>query len=165
MMKKEFIQILRDKRVIFLILVPPIIQLIMFGYIATTDVRHISLAVLDEDHSVLSRKLIEEFRGSKNFDIKYTVADRRAVRDLLDGGHVARAVFGEKTARLLTWLSIIYLVFTGFWPMAFFVLFISMSRHPGPLDEVSALSTGRKVLSVFLVVILVLCSFPPQLLF
>jgi hypothetical protein len=33
------------------------------------------------------------------------------------------------------------------------------------LDEVSALSTGRKVLSVLLVVILVLCSFPPQLLF
>jgi hypothetical protein len=81
---------------------------------------------------------------------------------MLDGGHVARAVFGEKTASVLTWLSIIYLVFTGFWPMAFFVLFISMSRHPGPLDEVSALSTGRKVLSVFLVVILVLCSFPPQ---
>ena len=84
---------------------------------------------------------------------------------MLDGGHVARAVFGEKTASILTWLSIIYLVFTGFWPMAFFVLFISMSRHPGPLDEVSALSTGRKVLSVFLVVILVLCSFPPQPLF
>ena len=84
---------------------------------------------------------------------------------MLDGGHVSRAVFGEKTARLLTWLSIIYLVFTGFWPMAFFVLFISMSRHPGPLDEVSALSTERKVLSVLLVVILVLCSFPPQLLF
>jgi membrane-associated protease RseP (regulator of RpoE activity) len=84
---------------------------------------------------------------------------------MLDGGHVARAVFGEKTASILTWLSIIYLVFSGFWPMAFFVLFISRSRHPGSLDEVSALSTGRKILSVLLVVILVLCSFPPQPLF
>jgi membrane-associated protease RseP (regulator of RpoE activity) len=83
---------------------------------------------------------------------------------MLDGGHVTRAVFGEKTAGMLTWLSIIYLVLTGFWPMAFFVLFISRSRHPGPLDEVSSLSTKRKALSVFLVVILVLCSMPPQLL-
>jgi len=81
---------------------------------------------------------------------------------MLDGGHVTRAVFGEKTASMLTWLSIIYLVLTGFWPMAFFVLFISRSRHPGPLDEVSSLSTKRKALSVFLVVILVLCSMPPQ---
>jgi membrane-associated protease RseP (regulator of RpoE activity) len=84
---------------------------------------------------------------------------------MLDGGHVARAVFGERIAGILTWLSIIYLVFSGFWPMAFFVFFISRSRHPGSLDEVSALSTGRKVLSVLLVVILVLCSFPPQPLF
>ncbi len=92
MMKKEFIQMLRDRRVIFLILIPPLIQLIMFGYIATTDVRHISLAILDEDHSVLSRRLIEEFRGSKNFDIKFTVTSKGAVRDLLDGGRVVVAI-------------------------------------------------------------------------
>lgn len=83
---------------------------------------------------------------------------------MLDGGHVTRAVFGEKTATVLTLFSIVYLAFTGFWPMALFVLFISRSRHPGPLDEVSGLSTKRKALSVFLVVILVLCSMPPQLL-
>ena len=82
---------------------------------------------------------------------------------MLDGGHVARAVFGEKTASILTMLSIVYLAFTGFWPMALFVVFISMSKHPGPLDEVSSLSTKRKALTAFLVVILVLCSLPPQL--
>jgi len=72
-------------------------------------------------------------------------------------------VFGEKTASILTMLSIVYLAFTGFWPMALFVVFISMSKHPGPLDEVSSLSTKRKALTAFLVVILVLCSLPPQL--
>ena len=82
---------------------------------------------------------------------------------MLDGGHTARAVFGEKVTGALTMLSIVYLVLSGFWPMAVFVLFISRSRHPGPLDEVSSLSTGRKVLTFALVAILILCSFPPQL--
>lgn len=82
---------------------------------------------------------------------------------MLDGGHTARAVFGEKVAGALTMLSIVYLVLSGFWPMAIFVLFISGSRHPGPLDEVSSISTSRKILAIALVAILVLCSFPPQL--
>jgi hypothetical protein len=52
-------------------------------------------------------------------------------------------------------------VVEDFWPMALFVLFISMYKHPGPLDDVSKLSVGRKILTVGLVIILVLCSFIP----
>jgi hypothetical protein len=43
--------------------------------------------------------------------------------------------------------------------MALFVLFSSSQRHPGPLDDVSGLSKGRKILAVALVVIFVL-AFP-----
>jgi membrane-associated protease RseP (regulator of RpoE activity) len=79
---------------------------------------------------------------------------------MLDGGHVARSLVGEKTRNVLTFLSILLLVVEGFWPMAFFVLFISMYKHPGPLDDVSSLSASRKLLTVVLIVIFVLCSFP-----
>jgi membrane-associated protease RseP (regulator of RpoE activity) len=79
---------------------------------------------------------------------------------MLDGGHVARSLVGEKTRNVLTLLSILLLVVEGFWPMAFFVLFISMYKHPGPLDDVSSLSANRKLLTVVLIVIFVLCSFP-----
>jgi len=79
---------------------------------------------------------------------------------MLDGGHVARSLVGEKTRSILTFLSILLLVVEGFWPMAFFVLFISMYKHPGPLDDVSSLSASRKLLTIVLIVILVLCSFP-----
>jgi membrane-associated protease RseP (regulator of RpoE activity) len=79
---------------------------------------------------------------------------------MLDGGHVARSLVGEKTRNALTFLSILLLVVEGFWPMAFFVLFISMYKHPGPLDDVSSLSASRKLLTVVLIVIFVLCSFP-----
>jgi len=79
---------------------------------------------------------------------------------MLDGGHVARSLVGEKTRNALTFLSILLLILVGFWPMAFFVLFISMYKHPGPLDDVSSLSASRKLLTIVLIVIFVLCSFP-----
>ena len=79
---------------------------------------------------------------------------------MLDGGHVARSLVGEKARRILTFLSILLLIVSGFWPMAIFVLFISMYRHPGPLDDVSSLSINRKLLTIVLVAIFVLCSFP-----
>jgi Zn-dependent protease len=78
---------------------------------------------------------------------------------MLDGGHVARALVGEKISTILTFLSVLFLLIEGFWPMAFFVLFLSMYRHPGPLDDVSSLSTSRKLFTVVLAAIFVLCLF------
>jgi len=79
---------------------------------------------------------------------------------MLDGGHVTRSVAGEKLRFGLTFLSILYLFIEGFYPMAILVLFMSMYKHPGPLDDVSNLSTSRKLLVVVLMVIFVLCFFP-----
>lgn len=76
----------------------------------------------------------------------------------LDGGHVAASVLGGKARTVLTVLSILLLVIEGFWPMAFFVILLSMYKHPGPLDDVSGLSNGRKLLAIGLVAIFILCS-------
>jgi hypothetical protein len=75
---------------------------------------------------------------------------------MLDGGHVARSLAGEKTRTVLMVLSIVLLILSGFWLMAVFVLFMGMQRHPGPLDDVSSLSTNRKLLTILLVAIFVL---------
>jgi membrane-associated protease RseP (regulator of RpoE activity) len=77
---------------------------------------------------------------------------------MLDGGHVARSILGEKLRFVLTALSILYLAIQGFYPMAILVLFMSMYRHPGPLDDVSALSKSRKLQAVGLIAIFVLCT-------
>ncbi len=77
---------------------------------------------------------------------------------MLDGGHVSRSLFSEKTRSVLTFLSILFLLLVS-WPMAIFVLFMSMYKHPGPLDDVSSLSTSRKLFAIALVAILVLSSF------
>lgn len=80
---------------------------------------------------------------------------------MLDGGHVATALLNEKAKLILTLLSIVFLVLADFWPMAAFVIFLSFYRHPGPLDSVSSLSRGRKILAIGLVAIFVLCSVNP----
>ncbi|MEM4733647.1 MAG: site-2 protease family protein [Candidatus Bathyarchaeia archaeon] len=78
---------------------------------------------------------------------------------MLDGGHIARATVGDKVRAILTATSIVLLVLSNFWLMALFVLFMSMQRHPGPLDDVSKLSTKRKLLAIVLIAIFVL-TFP-----
>lgn len=78
---------------------------------------------------------------------------------MLDGGHVARSVFGDRARSVLTVLSVLFLALQDFWVMAIFVLFMSTYRHPGPLDDVSGLSTRRKLMAAALVVIFILTSY------
>lgn len=78
---------------------------------------------------------------------------------MLDGGHIARSLVGDKARIILTAASILLLALDGFWLMALFVLFLSSQRHPGPLDDASSLSRGRKILAVALIAIFVL-AFP-----
>jgi hypothetical protein len=81
---------------------------------------------------------------------------------MLDGGHVARSTITSDKVRLVfTFASVALLLFSGteFIVMAFLILFMSMFRHPGPLDDVSSLSRSRKLVTVALVVVFVL-AFP-----
>jgi Zn-dependent protease len=79
---------------------------------------------------------------------------------MLDGGHVVRSIVGEKLRLALAGLSIIFLIIEGFYPMAILVLFLSTVRDPGPLDDVSSLSTSRKLVAIGLIAIFILCIFP-----
>jgi len=76
---------------------------------------------------------------------------------MLDGGHVVRAVIGEKFSFVFTFASILFLLVQGLYFMAIFVLFVSMYKHPGPLDDVSVLSTKRKFIAIGLIAIFILC--------
>jgi len=84
---------------------------------------------------------------------------------MLDGGHTARSLVGDKARWILTFLSFAVLLAFGYWLMLFFVLFLSAFRHPGPLDDVSKLSTGRKIFSLLLIAIFVLSIAPLETLF
>jgi ABC-2 type transport system permease protein len=66
---KELIQVLRDKRMRITLIVPPILQLIIFGYAANLDVRNIPTAIRDLDQTVDSRELLSRFESSKYFAV------------------------------------------------------------------------------------------------
>ncbi len=81
---------------------------------------------------------------------------------MLDGGHVARSTLaGDKPRMILTFASVALLLFAGtqFMAMAFLIVFMSMFKHPGPLDDVSSLSRNRKLFTLMLIAIFIL-TFP-----
>ncbi len=63
-LQKEFIQIFRDKAMLPMIVFIPVFQLLVLSYTATFEIKHIRLEVVDQDHSSLSRKLINKFSAS-----------------------------------------------------------------------------------------------------
>ncbi len=87
--RKEFIQIRRDRRMVAIVLVSPILQLLLLGYAANLDVRHLPLAVCDLDRTPESRALIESFINSDYFDPGGRVADIRNIGRLVDEGAAA----------------------------------------------------------------------------
>ncbi|HZY58558.1 MAG TPA: ABC transporter permease [Candidatus Binataceae bacterium] len=92
MVVKEFIQVMRDPRMRFSLLVPPIIQMIVFGYAATFDVHNVATAIVDLDHSQESRELIARFANSGYFQLTHTLTDRAQIARLIDRGRVTLAI-------------------------------------------------------------------------
>jgi ABC-2 type transport system permease protein len=64
---KEFISVLRDPLTLFFMLFPPLIEMIAFGYALDNDVKHMGMAVLNEDRTVESRQLIDRFVNTETF--------------------------------------------------------------------------------------------------
>ena len=92
MLIKEFIQVFRDKRTRLLLFVPPIIQMLIFGYAATFEIHHVATVVLDLDHSQESRELVSRFTSSPYFDVQQQRTDYRQVGDLIDRGKATVAL-------------------------------------------------------------------------
>ncbi len=84
--QKEFIQLLRDKRTLGMILIAPIIQLIIFGYVATTEVKKSKMVVCDHSKSPQSRDFIGRFKSSGYFEIYDYVDDDDGINSHLDKG-------------------------------------------------------------------------------
>ena len=86
MLIKEFIQVFRDKRTRFVLIGPPVIQMLVFGYAATFDIHHVPTVVVDLDHSQESRELVSRFTSSPYFDVQRQLTDSRQLGDLIERG-------------------------------------------------------------------------------
>ena len=90
--RKEFIQTFRDKRMLMPIFVIPVLQLILFGYAMTTDIKHVPMAVLDHDRTHESRNIISLFTHSEYFNLDYYVHSPQEIDELIQTGKVKVAI-------------------------------------------------------------------------
>jgi ABC-2 type transport system permease protein len=92
MLIKELIQLFRDPRARFFLIMPSILQVLIYGYAATYELHHVRMAVLDLDHSYESRELLSRFESNGHFELAATLANRHQISDLIDHGKVTLAI-------------------------------------------------------------------------
>jgi ABC-2 type transport system permease protein len=91
-LRKEFIQALREPRMRVLLFGPPLIQLIVFGFAVNLDVDHVRLAWTDLDQTPVSRDLRDRFQSSGLFQVVALPDSEQAARQALDRGIAQAAV-------------------------------------------------------------------------
>lgn len=84
--RKEFIEIKRDKKTLFALVGFPVLLLVLFTYAAKTDIEHLSTAVLDFDRTPASRELVNRFINTKYFKLEAEVKSYEELRELIDQG-------------------------------------------------------------------------------
>ncbi|MEW5734014.1 MAG: ABC transporter permease [Thermodesulfobacteriota bacterium] len=84
LMLKEFLALLKDKRGRVVLIVPPVVQLMVFGYAATYDLNHVPFAVYDEDGGAAAADLLSRFSGSPAFSMKEAVVSDDRIATLIN---------------------------------------------------------------------------------
>jgi ABC-2 type transport system permease protein len=90
---KEFIQVWRDKKLRFFLIVPPLVQLLAYGYVINFDIKHVATAIFDQSRTMESRELINRLRSTDWFDVKYYLNSQKELLDLIDQGQVSMALW------------------------------------------------------------------------
>ena len=89
--RKEFLQLRRDRRLFPVLFISPILQLLLLGYAANLDVRDIPAVVCDQDRSAASREFVDKFLNSGYFSVQARVERLDEIDRPLDNGRAAMA--------------------------------------------------------------------------
>ena len=81
---KEFLAVWKDKKSRAVIIGPPLLQLLVFGYAATYDVNHVATAIYNEDSGLAAHELVARFEGSPTFDVVARLGREADIRDVID---------------------------------------------------------------------------------
>lgn len=90
--KKEFIQIKRDKASFGIAIMMPIVMMVLFGYAVTTELDNISTVVLDQNHTKESREFIKSFENTGYFNITSEENNIEKIQGKMDSGLVHAAI-------------------------------------------------------------------------
>lgn len=97
--KKEFFHIFRDKRTMMILVGMPIVQIILFGFAISTEVKNVRIAVLNPSNDVITRKIIDRLDASEYFTVKRELHSPQEVERAFQEGDVNMAlVFSSQFA-------------------------------------------------------------------
>lgn len=88
LIKKEFIQVLRDRITLAILIFIPVIQLLIFGFAINTDIRHLKTTIFDQSRTQESREIISSFTSSNYFDIELYAKSMEEVNRSVESGRV-----------------------------------------------------------------------------
>jgi ABC-2 type transport system permease protein len=86
LIRKEFAQIRRDRRLAISLVIPPVVQLVLFGFALNAEVSHLKMGIVDDSHSVQSRDLIADMTQSGSFDLTRSYGSVKELSDALAHG-------------------------------------------------------------------------------
>lgn len=89
---KEFLHIWRDKRTMFILLGMPVIQIVIFGFALTNEVKNSKIAVLDQSKDAASVSLIQELDASRYFDVQQNLTSYKEIETAFRKGKIKLAV-------------------------------------------------------------------------
>ena len=86
MLVKEFLQLFRDPQMLRVLILPPVLQVLLFGYAVTTNIRNAPTVVVDLDRTASSRDLVSRFFSSGHFRLVRETADFREAEERMNRG-------------------------------------------------------------------------------
>jgi ABC-2 type transport system permease protein len=104
LLKKEFGQLFKDRRLLPIVFVAPVLQLTFLGFAASLDVKNISMVICDLDKTAQSRAFIQRFTNSGYFTVEYATEDYNSIQQYVDNNKVIMALvipsrFGDRILR------------------------------------------------------------------
>jgi len=94
--KKEFLQFIRDPKMFRIVLIAPVVQLVLLGYAANLEVKVIHTAVFNQSGGTSSKKLLRELKATGYFHLDYYVTDYKKMQSLIDNGKVVLGIVFPK---------------------------------------------------------------------
>ena len=90
--QKEFHHILRDTRSMLVLIGLPIVQLLLFGFAITTEVRNANIAILDNSKDEVTQSIITNIESSQYFDIDRTITSNEQIEEAFKSGRIKLAI-------------------------------------------------------------------------
>ena len=87
-MRKELLQLKRDRLTFAMIVGIPVMQMLLFGYAINTDIRNLKAAVANQANTHLSREFIGDLGQTQVLDLQYVVATQGEIEELLKSGKI-----------------------------------------------------------------------------